>query len=322
MLPYPRIAWRRIAGRSGKWARGVKTSSRDAFHRRGERLSQRVATEAMAEIAKTFLGKACRGEQSKQRVESVGFPADSGPFPVWRGREMQPGDIMFHSRGERLHQSTSGASIWNVIAMDPAQLERYGRSLSGRPFSSPPEGRALQLPTRLATRLPRLHAQICRLAQTKSKMLSHSEVARVIEQGLIEALITCLTTARAHTNGYAKRHHARIMVRFEEVLAEHLSRPLQMPELCELIVVSDRTLRSSCAEFLGMTPIQYVLLRRLEEVRRALRDADPDIVRVGEVAHRFGFTQLGRFAGRYRATFGETPSTTLQRIPEARLAAL
>ena len=71
-----------------------------------------------------------------------------------------------------------------------------------------------------------------------------------------------------------------------------------------------------------MTPSQYVLLRRLKEVRRALRDADPDIVNVGDVAHRFGFTELGRFAGRYRATFGETPSTTLQRIPDARLATL
>jgi len=252
----------------------------------------------------------------------VTFPAAFEPLPVWRGREMQPGDIMFHRRGERLHQSTSGPSVWNVIAMDPAQLERYGRAVSGKPFSWPSEGRVFQLSPKLATRLPRLHAQICRLAQTKSKMLSHSEVARALEQGLIQALIICLTTARARIDGYAKRHHARIMVRFEEVLVEHLSRPLQMPELCELIVVSDRTLRSCCAEFLGMTPIQYVLLRRLEEVRRALRDADPDIVNVGEVAHRFGFTQLGRFAGRYRATFGETPSTTLQRIPEARLAAL
>jgi len=131
----------------------------------------------------------------------VAFPASVEPLPVWRGREMQPGDIMFHSRGERLHQSTSGPSVWNVIAMDPAQLERYGRALSGRPFSSPPEGRTLQLPGRLANRLPRLHAQICRLAQTKSKMLSHSEVARAIEQSLIQALVTCLTTARARTDG-------------------------------------------------------------------------------------------------------------------------
>ena len=222
------------------------------------------------------------------------------------------GDLARDLRALRLERDSDGSG----------KLERYGRALSGKQFSWLLEGRVFQLSPNLATRLPRLHAQICRFAQTKSKMLSHSEVARALEQGLIQALVSCLTTAKARTDGYAKRDHAGIRVRFEEVLAEHLSWPLHMPELCELIVVSDRILRSCGAEFLGMSPNQYVLLRRLEEVRRALRDADPDIVNVGEVAHRFGFTELGRFAGRYRATFGETPSTTLQRIPEARLAAL
>jgi AraC-like DNA-binding protein len=251
----------------------------------------------------------------------VTFPAESGPLPVWRGREMQAGEIMVHGRGERLHQSTSGPAVWNVIAVDPAQLERYGRALSGMPFSLQGEGGTLQPSRRLAAGLRRLQARICRLAETKPKMLSHREVARAIEQGLIQILVACLTNVDAQADGYAKRHHARIMVRFEEVLAEYLSRPLQMPELCELIAVSDRTLRSCCAEFLGITPIQYVLLRRLQAVRRALRDADPGNANVTEVAHSFGFTQLGRFAGTYRATFGETPSTTLQRAPLMRVAA-
>src|SRR5438132_3259042 len=35
----------------------------------------------------------------------VTFPAYSGRLPVWRGTELQPDDLMFHSRGERLHQS-------------------------------------------------------------------------------------------------------------------------------------------------------------------------------------------------------------------------
>jgi len=249
----------------------------------------------------------------RQRLSFVTFSAHSGPLPVWRGAELQAGDIMFHSRGERVHQSTPGSFVWNVIAVDPEQLERYGQALSGRPFSTPAEGRVLRPSPRVTARLQRLHAQICRLAETKSKMLSHSEVARAMEQGLIQALVTCLTTPNAGTDGCANRHHARIMIRFEEVLAEHLSRPLNTPELCKLIVVSDLTLRSCCAEFLGMTPTQYVVLRRLKEVRRALWDADPGKVNVGEVAHRFGFTQLGRFAGTYRATFGENPSATLQR---------
>jgi AraC-like DNA-binding protein len=235
-----------------------------------------------------------------------------------RGKEMQVGDIVLHGPGERLHQSTPGPFVWNVIAMDPAQLEHYGRALCGTPFSLPSEGRTLQPPRRIAAGLRRLHARICRLAETKPKTVSHVEVARAMEQGLIQMLVTCLTTARARADGDAKRRYARIMVRFEEVLAEHLSRPLRMPELCALVAVSDPTLRLCCAEFLGMSPIQYVLLRRLKEVRRELRDANLNMVSVAEVAHRFGFAELDRFAKSYRATFGEAPSATLQRIPGMR----
>ena len=163
--------------------------------------------------------------------------------------------------------------------------------------------------------------RICRLAETKPKILSHSELARAIELGLIQTLVTCLTTASAVTYGYAKRRHAGIMVRFEEVLAEHLSRPLQMPELCALVVVSDRTLRLCCTQFLGMSPTQYVLLRRLEAVRRGLRDANPHNANVAEIAHRFGFAELERFSETYQATFGEAPLTTLQHVPRMRPSA-
>ena len=249
------------------------------------------------------------------------FSADSAPLPVWRGTEMQAGDIVFYGRGERLHQLTPGPFVWNVIAMDPAQLEYYGRALSGTPFSLPSEGQILQPSRRIAAGLRRLHAQICRLAETKPKIVSHSEVARAMEQGLIQMLVTCLTSASARPDDHAKRRHARIMVRFEEVLAEDLSRPLGMPELCALIAVGDRTLRLCCAEFLGMSPTQYVLLRRLKEVRAAFRDADPGSANVAKMARLSSFTELGRLAGTYRMTFGEPPSATLQRAPRTRFAA-
>lgn len=252
------------------------------------------------------------------RLVFVGFPAPSDPLPVWWGRELQAGDIMFHSRGERLHQSTPGPSIWSVIALDPVQLNNYGLALSGKPLSSPREGQVVRPSQRDAARLKRLHAQACRLAETRPKILAHPEVARAIEQDLIHALVTCLTATKVKEDGTAIRHHARIMIRFEEVLAEHLGRPLRMPELCELIGVTDRTLRSCCAEFLGVSPRRYVLLRRLMQVRTALRDTDPKIVNVAELARRYGFTQPGRFAGAYQAVFGETPSTTLRRAPGIR----
>ena len=146
-------------------------------------------------------------------------------------------------------------------------------------------------------------------------MLAHPEVARALEQGIIHALMICLQTARAAGNGLARQHHRRIMIRLEELLAEHLSQPLRIPQLCELIGVGDRTLRSCCAEFLGVSPSRYLLLRRLKQARIALREADPATASVAEIARACGFTQLGRFAGVYQSAFGETPSATLRRLP-------
>ena len=107
-------------------------------------------------------------------------------------------------------------------------------------------------------------------------------------------------------------------MRFEEVLAQHLGEPLHTTELCELIGVTERTLRSCCAEFLGMSPTRYVLLRRLSRARVALRDTHPDEANLLELVRGFGFAELGRFEAAYLAAFGETPGTTLQRAPGVR----
>ena len=127
---------------------------------------------------------------------------------------------------------------------------------------------------------------------------------------MIQALVACLTATKMRADDPTKRRHASIMKRFEEVLAEHLSEPLHTTELCELIGVAERTLRSCCAEFLGMSPVRYVLLRRLSRARVALRDAAPDGANLLKLVRSFGFAELGRFEAAYRAAFGETSLTT------------
>src|SRR4029077_17168989 len=131
-------------------------------------------------------------------------------------------------------------------------------------------------------------------------------------------LVACLTAASVRADGPTKRRHARIMTRFEEVLAEHLSEPLHTTGWCGLIGVAEPTLRSCCSEFLGMSPIRYVLLRRLSRARVALRDAASAGANLLELVRGFGFTELERFEAAYRAAFNETPLTTLQRAPTAR----
>jgi AraC-like DNA-binding protein len=86
-----------------------------------------------------------------------------------------------------------------------------------------------------------------------------------------------------------------------------------MPALCSAIGAPERTLRVCCTEFLGMSPTRYLLLRRLNMARSALRRADPETASVAEIARTYQFQEPGRFAVTYRTVFGEMPSSTLRR---------
>ena len=133
-----------------------------------------------------------------------------------------------------------------------------------------------------------------------------------MEQELLHSLVDCLMAEDANGNLKTMRHNTEIMARFELALTTDLGTQLNMPELCANIGVTERTLRMCCTEMLGMSPTRYHLMRRLNMVRSALRRA-PATANVAEIAFGYQFFALGRFAIAYRAIFGETPSTTLQR---------
>jgi AraC-like DNA-binding protein len=249
------------------------------------------------------------------------FRTDSGTPPLWAGTGLQLGDLVFHSPGEQFHQRTTGSCMWNLIALTAEDLGEFGRTLFGLKLAAPPTGRMIlrPAPQELAC-LRRLHTAACRLAETKPRTLAHSEAARSLEQDLILALVTCLMTNAGRADTDAKGNHAGIMIRLEEVLAEHLRQPLPLPDLCELIGTTVRTLQSCCTEFLGISPSRYVLLRRLKEVQIALRDADPTTASAAEIVGSWGFFEVGgRFGAAYFAAFGETPLTTLHREPRSRI---
>jgi transcriptional regulator GlxA family with amidase domain len=64
---------------------------------------------------------------------------------------------------------------------------------------------------------------------------------------------------------------------------------------------------------LGMGPKRYLLLRRMNLLRRVLSESTPRDITVTEIATGLGFWQFGRLAVEYKALFGESPSTTLTR---------
>jgi AraC-like DNA-binding protein len=88
--------------------------------------------------------------------------------------------------------------------------------------------------------------------------------------------------------------------------------PFTSAELAAIAGVGVRVLQESFRQHLGMSPLTYLRRLRLDGVHTELRRADPWQVSVSEVALRWGFTHLGRFAGAYRARYGQAPSQTLK----------
>jgi len=111
--------------------------------------------------------------------------------------------------------------------------------------------------------------------------------------------------------------HSQIVRRALAVASEYSGRPPLIADLCRAAGVSERTLRNAFHDVHGLSPKQYLLRHGLEEARHALQLARGARGAVTLVATECGFFELGRFAGAYRQLFGERPSDTLRRMPEA-----
>ena len=98
-----------------------------------------------------------------------------------------------------------------------------------------------------------------------------------------------------------------------DFLDAHDHLPLTVSELCRRAGVSVPSLYRGFMERFGIGPKQYLHVRRLDGVRRELRSA-PSEVRVVDVANRWGFWHMGRFAADYRKQFGELPSQALHNV--------
>jgi len=97
-----------------------------------------------------------------------------------------------------------------------------------------------------------------------------------------------------------------------EYLQVHAAQLPDIQTLCTVANLSERSLQYGFMEYLGVTPIQYLRIVRLNGARAdLLKEQNPEI-RVSDIALNWGFLELGRFSREYRQMFMELPSQTLR----------
>jgi len=100
--------------------------------------------------------------------------------------------------------------------------------------------------------------------------------------------------------------------RAEEYLRARLTCPVSRADLAAVAGVSIRTLSRGFAERWGTSPMGFLKQQRMEAAYRELLGAESGATSVTEVAFRYGFMHLGKFAGDYKRAFHESPSETLR----------
>ena len=199
------------------------------------------------------------------------------------------------------------------MSLAPEDLAAASEAIIGRELVPATFAYSLTPPAPLLLRLRKLHEAADHLANTAPDILANPEVARAMEQALVEAMVFCLAGSPSNVVRNVQHHHARVMRRLEETLMANPEQPLYMAELSAQVGASYWTLRDCCLEYLGMSPKRYLWLRRMHMARRALHSADAERTTVTEIASDYGFWELGRFSVAYRSLFGESPSITLKR---------
>ncbi|MGH7213124.1 MAG: helix-turn-helix domain-containing protein [Acetobacteraceae bacterium] len=227
--------------------------------------------------------------------------------------EMQPTIIARLADGQISYQRASGPVSWGAMSLPVAAISAVSATMSGGDITPPRDTVMLAPPPAMMERLRRLHAAAGHLAQQAPEIIANPAAARGLEAELVQGLAACLRKTDSGEDKAAKRRHAIVMKRFRAVVEARGNEPIYLSELCSALGVSDRTLRVCCQEHLGMGPIRYLWLRRMQLARRALAAGSSTSGTVTDIATAHGFWELGRFAVAYRTLYGESPSTALRR---------
>lgn len=110
----------------------------------------------------------------------------------------------------------------------------------------------------------------------------------------------------------ARARRQSIVSEAREYVLANRERAVNVPELCERLHVSRRTLQYCFQDVLGMAPAMYLRTIRLNGARRDLCNASRESRSVQDVAAAWGFWHLSQFATDYRKLFGMRPSDTLK----------
>lgn len=103
------------------------------------------------------------------------------------------------------------------------------------------------------------------------------------------------------------------MLRARDAIDRDYARPLDIPVLARIALVSEAHFIRTFRATFGETPHRYLQRRRVERAMALLRDTDRSVT---DVCFAVGFSSLGTFSRTFRDIVGRSPSGFRQQAPK------
>ncbi|SKB15009.1 putative Transcriptional regulator, AraC family [Planktothrix sp. PCC 11201] len=159
--------------------------------------------------------------------------------------------------------------------------------------------------------------QLFYLLQTNPTWLQQLQTQKLIVEDCLPLLIDTLRFDQDFfDSGIPKLGRYQMIKEVEDFMIANIDQPLTLKDLYTAVKTSPRTLSYGVHDLFGMSPMEYLKIKRLNGVRRTLKTCDPNQTTISGIATHWGFWSMGHFSRDYKQLFGELPSETLKKTWE------
>lgn len=232
---------------------------------------------------------------------------------IHQGVEMSRHGISLYGPNTRHVATYNADSAFTVCALDDQRVHTHLSHLLGRDDAHLGEDTYSLLNLRSDTRHG-FEETVTRIVNLRNGMreTNHApEIMASIEDRILNLIAEAIGSASNQSSPTMPRHSARLQMVSAcwELSKRMLDVNLTLNDLCVAADASARVLQYAFLEFAGTSPNVFLRNHRLTKAHRMLLSGEAKSVK--EAAYSCGFTELGRFSGRYRALFGCYPRETL-----------
>lgn len=106
-------------------------------------------------------------------------------------------------------------------------------------------------------------------------------------------------------------NYEKILDRALHYIVHQDGAPISMEQLSQEIYASKRSIQYAFSKLVGMTPMEFCKLARLNAIKSDLMDRGGNDVVVSHILHKYHISNSGRFRQEYFNFFGEYPKDTI-----------